>query len=186
MEMAYRERWRAEIAELKRILAGFDLREECKWGKPCYMVDDSNVVIIQGFKEYCALGFFQGALLKDPKHLLVQLGQVQAARVMKFTSAKEIAAKATTIKAYVREAVAAAKAGAKVETKPRELPVPAELSAKLRADPRFKRAFEALTPGRQRSYLFHIGGAKQAATRIARIEKAMPAIFEGRGFLERP
>ena len=146
MEMAYRERWRAEIAELQRILSGFDLREERKWGKPCYTMDGKNVVIIQGFKEYCALGFFQGALLKDPKKLLVQLGQVQAARVMKFTSAKEIAAKAATIKAYVREAVAAAKAGLKVETKPPELPVPEELKEKFRNDPRFKRAFEALTP----------------------------------------
>jgi uncharacterized protein YdeI (YjbR/CyaY-like superfamily) len=185
MEMAYRERWLAEIAELQRILSGFDLREECKWGKPCYTLDGANVVIIQGFKEYVALGFFQGALLKDPKKLLVQLGQVQAARVMKFTSAKEIAAKTATIKSYLREAVAAAKAGRKVETKPRELPVPAELTAKFRANPRFKRAFEALTPGRQRSYLYHFAGAKQSATRTARIEKAMPAIFEGRGFLER-
>src|SRR5215813_3220584 len=108
MEMAYRERWRAEIAELKRILSGFDLREERKWGKPCYTIDGKNVVIIQGFKDYCALGFFQGALLKDPKNLLVQLGQVQAARVMKFASTKEIAAKSAAIKSYVREAVAAA------------------------------------------------------------------------------
>ena len=150
MEMAYRERWQAEITELQRILSGFDLREECKWGKPCYTMDGKNVVIIQGFKEYCALGFFQGALLKDPKKLLVQLGQVQAARVMKFTSAKEIATKAATIKAYVREAVAAEKAGMKVETKPPEFPVPEELKEKFRNDPRFKRAFEALTPGRQR------------------------------------
>ncbi len=185
MEMAYRDRWRAEIAALQRILAGFELTEECKWGKPCYTVDGKNVVIIQGFKEYCALGFFQGALLEDPKRLLVQLGQVQAGRVMKFTHAKEIAAKAATIKAYVREAIAAAKAGRKVETKPRKLPVPAELTQKFRSDPRFKKAFEALTPGRQRGYLYHFGGAKQSATRTARIEKAMPAIFEGRGFLER-
>src|ERR1700755_1336128 len=127
MEMAYRERWRPEIAELKKILSAFDLREERKWGKPCYTLDGTNVVIIQGFKEYCALGFFQGALLKDPKKLLVQLGQVQAARVMKFTSAAEITAKTATIKAYVREAMAAEKAGMKVETKPRELPVPEEL-----------------------------------------------------------
>ena len=148
-------------------------------------MDGKNVVIIQGFKEYCALGFFQGALLKDSKRLLVQLGQVQAARVMKFTSAKEIATKATTIKAYVREAVAAEKAGMKVETKRREFPVPEELKEKFRNDPRFKRAFEALTPGRQRGYLFHFASAKQSGTRIARIEKAMPAIFEGRGFLER-
>jgi uncharacterized protein YdeI (YjbR/CyaY-like superfamily) len=185
MEMAYRERWRAEIAALQRMLAAFELREECKWGKPCYTIDGNNVVIIQGFKEYCALGFFQGALLKDPKKLLVQLGRVQAARVMKFTSAAEIAAKAATIKAYVREAIAAAKAGLKVETKHRELPVPEELKEKFRKDPRFKRAFEALTPGRQRGYLFHFAGAKQSATRAARIDRAMPAILEGRGFLER-
>ena len=185
MEMAYRERWGAEIAELQSILSGFDLIEECKWGKPCYTMEGKNVVIIQGFREYCALGFFQGALLKDPKKVLVQLGQVQVARVMKFTSAKEIARKATIIKAYVREAVAAVKAGLKVETKPPELPLPEELKQKFRNDPRFKRAFEALTPGRQRGYLFHFAGAKQSATRIARIEKAMPAIFEGRGFLER-
>src|ERR1700743_332258 len=105
MEMAYRERWKAEIAELQAIWSEFDLREECKWGKPCYTMDGKNVVIIQGFKEYCALGFFQGALLKDPEKLLVQLGQVQAGRVMKFTSLEEIAGKATTIEAYVHEAV---------------------------------------------------------------------------------
>jgi uncharacterized protein YdeI (YjbR/CyaY-like superfamily) len=183
--MAYRERWRAEIAALQRILSGFDLRVERKWGKPCYTVAGRNVVIIQGFKEYCALGFFQGALLRDPKKLLVRPGQVQAARVMKFTSAKEIAAKTATIKAYVREAVAAEKAGLKVETKPRELPVPEELKEKFRRDPRFKRAFESLTPGRQRGYLFHFARAKRSSTRTARIEKAMPAIFQGRGFLER-
>jgi uncharacterized protein YdeI (YjbR/CyaY-like superfamily) len=185
MEMAYRGRWQAEIVELQRILSAFDLREERKWGKPCYTMDGRNVVIIQGFKEYCALGFFQGALLKDPKKLLAQLGQVQAARVMKFTSVEEIAAKAAIIKACVREAVAAEKAGKRVETKPPELPVPEELKEKFRNDPRFKRAFESLTPGRQRGYLFHFAGAKQSGTRIARIEKATPAIFEGRGFLER-
>ena len=185
MEMAYRARWRAEIAELQKILAGFDLREERKWGKPCYTIDGTNVVIIQGFKEYCALGFFQGALLKDPKKLLVQLGQIQAARVMKFTSTSEIAAKTATIKAYLREAVAALKAGRKVEIKPRKFALPEELKEKFRNDPRFKRAFEALTPGRQRGWLFHFTGAKQSATRTARIEKAMPAIFAGRGFLER-
>src|SRR6201989_1507727 len=102
VEMAYREQWKAEIAEFQKILSGFDLVEERKWGKPCYTMDGENVVIIQGFKEYCALGFFQGALLKDPKKLLVQLGQVQAARVMKFTSASEVSTKAATIKAYLR------------------------------------------------------------------------------------
>lgn len=185
MEMAYRERWRAEIGALQKILSGFDLKVECKWGKPCYTLDGRNIVLIQGFKEYCALGFFQGALLKDPKKLLVRLGRVQAARVMKFTSAKEIAAKAATIRAYVREAVAAAKAGLKVKTKPPELPLPEELKEKFRDNPRFKRAFDALTPGRQRGYLFHFTGAKQSGTRTARIERAMPAIFAGRGFLER-
>jgi uncharacterized protein YdeI (YjbR/CyaY-like superfamily) len=185
MEMAYRDRWRKEIAALQEILSGFDLKQERKWGKPCYTIDRKNVVIIQGFKEYCALGFFQGALLKDPEKLLVQLGQVQAARVMKFTSLEEIEAKTATIGAYVREAIALARAGRKVGTKPREIPVPDELKEKFRDDPQFKRAFEALTPGRQRGYLFHFAGAKQPATRVARIEKAMPAIFEGRGLRER-
>ncbi len=185
MEMAYRERWEAEIAEMRRVLAGFAMKEECKWGKPTYTVDGKNVVIMQGFKEYFALGFFKGALLKDPKKVLVQLGQVHAGRVMKFTSAKDITAKASTIKAYVREAIAVEKAGLRMEQKKTSPPVPEELSQRFRRDPRFKRAFEALTPGRQRSYLYHFAAAKRSATRVARIEKAMPAIFEGKGFLER-
>lgn len=185
MEMAYRERWTAEIAEMRRVLGGFPMNEECKWGKPTYTIDGKNVVIIQGFKEYVALGFFQGALLKDPQNLLVQLGRVQAARVMKFTSAKAIRAKASTIKAYVREAIAAEQAGLRVKRTRAALPVPKELTARFRTDPRFKRAFEALTPGRQRSYLYHFTAAKQSATRAARIDRAVPAIFAGRGFLER-
>jgi uncharacterized protein YdeI (YjbR/CyaY-like superfamily) len=186
MEMAYRGRWEAEIAAMRRVLAGLAMTEECKWGKPTYTVDGKNIVIMQGFKEYFALGFFQGALMKDRKKVLVQLGQVQAARVMKFTSAKEIAAKAATIRSYVREAIAIEKAGLRMEPKKTsDFPVPEELKARFRKDPRFKRAFEALTPGRQRSYLYHFAAAKQPATRVARIEKAMPAIFEGRGFLER-
>jgi uncharacterized protein YdeI (YjbR/CyaY-like superfamily) len=186
MKMAYREQWEAEIAAARRVLGGFRMKEACKWGKPTYTVDGKNVVILQGFKEYFALGFFQGALLKDPKKVLVQLGQVQAGRVMKFTSAKEIAAKAATIKAYVREAMAVEKAGLRVAPKKTsDFPVPEELTKRFRRDARFKRAFEALTPGRQRGYLYHFAAAKQSATRAARIEKAMPAIFEGRGFLER-
>jgi len=186
MEMAYRERWRAEIAAMRRVLAGFPMKEERKWGKPTYTVDGKNIVIMQGFKEYFALGFFQGALLKDPRKVLVQLGQIHAARVMKFTSAKEITAKATTIKAYVREAIAVEKAGLRMKPKKTsDFPVPKELSERFRKDARFKRAFKALTPGRQRSYLYHFAAAKQSATRTARIEKATPAIFEGRGFLER-
>jgi uncharacterized protein YdeI (YjbR/CyaY-like superfamily) len=187
MEMAYRAQWRAEIAAMRRVLADLGMTEECKWGKPTYTVDGRNIVIMQGFKEYFALGFFQGALLKDPKKRLVQLGRVQAARVMKFTSATEITSQAATIKAYVREAIAAEKAGLRVEKKKTsDFPVPEELTARFRRDARFKRAFEALTPGRQRSYLYHFAAAKQSATRAARIERAIPAIFEGRGFLERP
>ena len=185
MEMGYRAQWQAEIAALRQIVSGFGLTEECKWGKPCYTLDGRNVVIIQGFKGYCALNFFKGAALKDPKKLLVQLGQVQAARVMKFTSTKDIQAKAATIKAYLREAIAAEKAGVRVEARPVKLAVPDELAAKFGDDPQFRRAFDALTPGRQRGYLFHFAGAKQSATRTARIEKAMPAIFAGRGLLDR-
>ena len=186
MEMAYRQRWEAEIAEMRRILGGFAMKEECKWGKPTYTVDGKNIVIMQGFKEYFALAFFQGALLKDPKKVLVRLGQVHAGHVMKFTSAKDIKAKAATIKAYVREAIAVEKAGLRLKPKrTSDFPVPEELSERFRRDPRFKRAFDALTPGRQRSYLYHFAAAKQSATRTARIDKAMPAIFKGRGFLER-
>jgi uncharacterized protein YdeI (YjbR/CyaY-like superfamily) len=171
---------------MRQVLGGLGMKEERKWGKPTYTVDGKNIVIMQGFKDYFGLGFFQGALLKDPKKVLVQLGQVHAGRVMKFTSAKEITAKAATIKAYVREAIAVEKAGLRMKPKKTsDFPVPQELREKFRTDPRFKRAFEALTPGRQRSYLYHFAAAKQSATRAARIEKAMQAIFEGRGFLER-
>ena len=185
MEMAYRDRWQAEIAALQAILAGFALTEECKWAKPCYTADGRNIVLIQGFKESCALLFFQGAVLKDPAKVLVQLGSTQAARVMRFTSAAEIAAKRGVIEAYVREAMAAEAAGLKVDKTPREFPIPEELAAKFRADPAFKAAFEALTPGRQRGFLFHFNEAKQPATRAARIEKAAAAILAGRGLLDR-
>jgi uncharacterized protein YdeI (YjbR/CyaY-like superfamily) len=186
METAYRERWTAEIAAMRRVLAGLLMVEERKWGQPTYTVDGKNVVILQSFKEYFALGFFQGALLKDPKKLLVQLGRVQAGRVMKFTSAKEITAKAAIIKAYVREAIAVEKAGLRIAPrKTSDLAVPDELKARFRKDPPFKRAFEALTPGRQRGYLYYFAAPKQSTTRAARIEKSRPAIFAGRGFQER-
>ncbi len=186
--MYHAERWAAEIVEMRRVLAGIrDERGRLQYeAKPTYTVDGKNIVIIQGFKEYFGLGFFQGALLKDSKKVLVQLGQVHAGRVMKFTSAKQISAQAATIKAYVREAMAVEKAGRRMERKKTsDFPVPEELTQRFRKDPRYKRAFEALTPGRQRSYLYHFAAAKQSATRVARIQKAMPAIFEGRGFLER-
>src|SRR3982751_6390309 len=129
MEMAYRERWQAEIAAMRRVLAGFPMKEERKWGKPTYTLDGKNIVILQGFKEYFALGFFQGALLKDTRKVLVQLGQVHAGRVMKFTSAKEIKAKAAIIKAYVRNAIAVQKAGLRIEPKTTaDFPVPAALT----------------------------------------------------------
>src|SRR5689334_6865841 len=129
MEMAYRDWWNAEIAAMRRVLAGFAMEEECKWGKPTYTVDGKNIVIMQGFKEYFGLGFFQGALLKDPKKVLVQLGQTHAGRVMKFTSAEDIAAKAATIKAYVRNAIAVEKAGLRMKPKrTSDLAVPVELS----------------------------------------------------------
>jgi uncharacterized protein YdeI (YjbR/CyaY-like superfamily) len=186
MEMAYRERWEAELTELQRILGGLGMAEERKWGKPTYTVDGKNVVILEGLKEYFALAFFKGSLLKDPKKVLVQLGKTQAARVMKFTSVKQIKAQSAVIKAYVREAIAVEKAGLRVEPKKTsEFPMPEELKERLRKDPRYKRAFEALTPGRQRGYLYHFGSAKQPATRVARIEKALPRILAGRGFLER-
>src|SRR5947209_20365887 len=138
MDMAYRERWKAEIAEMRRVLAGFPMKEECKWGKPTYTVDGKNIVIMQGFRDYFALGFFQGALLKDPKKVLVQLGQVHAGRVMKFTSVKDITAKAATIKAYVREAIAVTRAGLRMEPRrTSDFPVPEELRQRLRRDPRF-------------------------------------------------
>ena len=186
MEMPYREQWKAEIAAMRRVLATLPLKEECKWGAPTYTLDGKNIVILQGFKEYFGLGFFQGALLKDPKKLLVQLGRVHAGRVMKFSDAKEVMAKAATIRSYVREAIAVEKAGLRMKPKKTsDYPVPEELSERFRRDSRFKRAFEALTPGRQRGYLSHFAAAKQSATRAARIEKAMPAIFAGKGFLER-
>ena len=186
MKMAYRNRWKPEITEARRVLAGFAMTEERKWGKPTYTVDGKNIVILQGFKEFFAIGFFQGALLEDPKKVLVQLGQTQAARVMKFTSANDITAKAAIIKAYVREAIAIANSGMRIAKKTTsDFPIPEELSDRFQSDPRFKRAFEALTPGRQSSYLYHFAAAKQSATRRARIDKATPAIFDGRGFQER-
>jgi uncharacterized protein YdeI (YjbR/CyaY-like superfamily) len=184
MEMVYRERWQAEIAELQRILSGFDLREERKWGKPCYTMDGKKRRHHSGLQRILRAGLLSGSAAEGPEEAS------GAARAGSGGAGDEVhqrqgdSTKAATIKAYVREAVAAEKAGMKVETSPREFPMLEELKEKFRKDPRFKRAFEALTPGRQRGYLYHFAGAKQSGTRTARIEKAMPAIFEGRGFLE--
>ena len=181
------EKWREEFEKLRMICLESGLTEELKWGKPCYTYQKNNVVLIHGFKEYCALLFMKGALLKDPKGILVQQTEnVQAARQIRFTNVQEIVEMEPILKAYIEEAIKVEKAGLEVNyKKTSQFAVPEEFQNRLVESPALKTAFSALTPGRQRSYLFHFNGAKQSATRAARIKKAMAAIFEGRGFLER-
>jgi uncharacterized protein YdeI (YjbR/CyaY-like superfamily) len=176
-------KWREEMEELRAILLDCPLSEELKWGKPCYTFQDSNVVIIQGFKEYCALLFGKGALLKDPKGILIQQTEnVQAARQLRFTDVREITKMAPIIKAYVKEAIEVQKAGLEVQyKKTSEFKVPEELQNRFDEDLVFKKAFAALTPGRQRGYLLHFSAAKQSKTRESRIEKWMPQILKGKG-----
>ena len=180
-------RWGAETLALRGIVLGCGLREVEKWGQPCYTTGiDRNVVIIHAFKDYCGLGFIQGALLTDAWKLLITPGKLQAGRQLRFTTVAEITAQKETIIAYVREAVAVEASGAKVQRKTTaDIPVPAELKQAFAADAELKRSFAALTPGRQRSWLYHIGSAKQAATREARIAKGRVAIIAGKGFNER-
>jgi uncharacterized protein YdeI (YjbR/CyaY-like superfamily) len=176
------QKWREESKILRTICLGCGLTEELKWGKPCYTFRESNVVIIQGFKEYCALMFCKGALLKDSKGALSKIGEhTQAARQARFTNAREIVALKPVLKAYIREAIEAEKAGLKVEYKRNPEPVPEELQYKLDHYPALKAAFAALTPGRQRYYILFISSAKQSATRTARVEKFMPRILSGKG-----
>jgi uncharacterized protein YdeI (YjbR/CyaY-like superfamily) len=176
------EKWREESRALRAICLGCGLTEELKWGKPCYTFRESNVVVIQGFKEYCALLFCKGALLKDAKRILNKIGEhTQGARQIRFTSAREIIAKKAVLKAYIKEAVEAEKAGLKVEYKRNPEPIPEELQYKLDHYPDLKAAFGALTPGRQRAYILFISAAKQSATRTSRVEKFMPRILEGKG-----
>jgi uncharacterized protein YdeI (YjbR/CyaY-like superfamily) len=181
---AYLERektWRQEFEALRSILRDFDLTEDFKWGHPCYALGKSNIVLMHGFKEYCALLFFKGALMKDPSGILVQQTEnVQAARQIRFTSADEIKRMANALKSYVQEAIDVERAGLKVEFK-KEFDIPEEFQSKLDERPELKTAFEALTPGRQRAYLLHFSGAKQSKTREARIEKCIPQILEGKG-----
>ena len=180
------KKWREEMIELRAISLGCGLTEELKWGKPCYTFQDSNLLILQPFKDYCALMFCKGALLKDPKGLLVKPGEnSQAARQIRFTTVREIAGMASTLKAYIREAMAAEKAGLKVEFKTNPEPVPEELQNALDANRAFKAAFAALTPGRQRAYILHFSAAKQHETRAARVERCRPQILAGKGFNER-
>ena len=175
--------WQAELAALRALVLGSGLTEECKWGVPCYTLEKGNVVLIHAFKEYCALLFFKGALLKDAKGILIQQTEnVQAARQLRFTNVRDIVAMKSTIKAYLQEAIAVEKAGLKVSMKATtEFAMPEEFQAKLDASPALKTAFEALTPGRQRGYLLHFAAAKQAKTRTARVEKCMAQILNGKG-----
>ena len=175
--------WQKEIRLLREIALSTGLAEELKWGVPCYTLHKKNVVLIHYFKEYCALLFHKGALLKDTDGLLIQQTEnVQAARQLRFTNLREIQAKEPIIKAYMKEAIEAEKAGLKVELKEtKEFPMPEEFQTKLDNDPTLKTAFEALTPGRQRGYLLYFSAAKQAKTREERVGKYIPQILEGRG-----
>lgn len=175
--------WKQEYEKLRQILLDTGLAEELKWGCPCYTFQKKNIVLIHGFKEYCALLFHKGALLKDTEGVLIQQTEnVQAARQMRFTNIREIIELESVIKAYVYEAVEVEKAGLKVEFKPtREFTMPAEFEQKLNNIPALKTAFEALTPGRQRGYLLYFSSAKQPKTREARVGKYIAKILEGKG-----
>lgn len=176
------ERWQEESRALRRISLDCGLTEGIKWRQPCYTLDKGNVVVIQGFKDYCAIMFFKGALLKDPEGILVAPGASQAGRQMRFTNVEEINEQEATLKSYIEEAIEVEKAGLTVELKKTsDFPVPEEFQAKLDEDPRLKSAFEALTPGRQRGYLFYFSDARQSKTRTARVEKCIPRILEGKG-----
>ena len=177
------EAWREEFTKLRSIILDCGLTEELKWGKPCYSFQGTNVVLIHGFKEYCAILFTKGALLKDPEGILIQQTKnVQAARQVRFTNVGQVVKLASTLKAYIKEAIAAEKAGLKVTyKKTSEFAMAEEFRNKLAQDPALKTAFEALTPGRQRGYLLYFSGAKQSETREARIEKCIPLIFDGIG-----
>jgi uncharacterized protein YdeI (YjbR/CyaY-like superfamily) len=174
--------WREETRTLRKIILRFGLSEELKWGKPCYAFQDSNVLIIQGFKEYCALMFCKGSLLKDTKGILKKPGQyTQATRQIRFTGVREIVGMETILKAYINEAIEAEKAGLKVVFKKNPEPVPEELQKKLDEIPALKTAFAALTPGRQRAYILHFSAAKQSKTRESRVVKYMRQILNGKG-----
>ena len=173
-------KWKEEMKKLRRISLACGLTEELKWAKPCYTFQNSNIVIIQGFKEFCALLFCKGALLKDPNGILKTFGW-QAARRIPFTNVREIVEMEPILKAYIHEAIEAEKAGLKVNLKKKPEPVPKELQNKLDQIPALKAAFDALTPGRQRGYILYFSGAKQSKTRESRIEKWMPQILNGKG-----
>ena len=187
MKVPYAKKWQKETDKLRQIALDCNLTEELKWGKPCFTFQKKNVAIVIPLKESCALSFFKGALLKDPKHLLQRIGQMQAGRWIKFTSLGEIAAVRSTLKDYLCEAIELEKSGKRVVLKkPSDYPIPEELQKRLDDDAVLRSAFAALTPGRRKSYIFHISSAKQAKTRAARAEKCVPMILSGRGFNELP
>jgi len=175
--------WQAEFAALRAIIQSSDLSEELKWGQPCYTLDGQNVVLMHGFKDYCALLFFKGALMKDPKSILVQQTEnVQAARQVRFTSLAQITKLEKTLKSYVKNAIELEQSGAKVAfKKTAEFSFPEELERKMDEIPALRAAFEELTPGRQRGYLLHFSSAKQAKTRESRIDKCVQRILAGKG-----
>jgi uncharacterized protein YdeI (YjbR/CyaY-like superfamily) len=177
------KKWREELTKLRSILLSCGLTEELKWGKPCYMYEETNLVVVVGFKEYCGLILCKGALLKDPMKILVKAGEnTQAARQARFASLKEIVEKESILKSYMHEAIEAEKAGLEVEFKAiTKLVYCDELQKKLKANPALKTAFEALTPGRRRAYNMHFSAAKQSQTRDARIDKYTPDILNGKG-----
>jgi len=185
MKVPYAKKWQEETDSLRKIALDCDLTEEMKWGKPCFTYQKKNVAIIIPLKDSCALSFFKGALLKDPKHILQKIGEAQAGRWIKFTSRKEISALQPILRNYVYEAIQVEGSGKKVPLKKvSEYVVPEELRVRLSSAPELKAAFEALTPRRRKSYIFHVSGAKQAKTRTARAEKCVPMILSGRGFNE--
>lgn len=177
------KQWKKEFEAMRAIALDCDLTEELKWGQACYTFENKNIVLIHGFKEYCAFLFFKGALLKDPKKILIQQTKnVQAARQIRFTNAGEITKLNATLKSYIYEAVAVEEAGLKVDfKKTSDVEVPEEFQNKLDKKPALRKAFNALTPGRQRAYLFYFGSAKQSKTREARIEKYLSKIMDGKG-----
>ena len=176
-------KWQEEYDRLRMIVLDCGLAEELKWGCPCYTLEDSNIVLIHGFKEYCALLFMKGALLKDAKGILIQQTEnVQAARQIRFTNLEEIVKMESTLKAYIKEAIKVEKAGLKVPLKKAsEFSMPEEFKNVLDATPKLKKAFYALTPGRQRGYLLYFSAAKQPKTRESRVEKYVKKILEGKG-----
>ncbi|MCZ1269276.1 Uncharacterized conserved protein YdeI, YjbR/CyaY-like superfamily, DUF1801 family [Paenibacillus sp. ov031] len=177
------KKWKEESEKLREIVLSCGLTEDYKWMHPCYTLENKNIVIIHGFKEYCALLFHKGALLKDKQGILIQQTEnVQAARQIRFTNLQQIVDMETILKEYILEAIEVEKAGLKVELKKNtEYDVPEEFQTKLDENPALKTAFEALTPGRQRAYLFYFSQPKQSKTRVSRVEKSTQQILDGKG-----